>query len=126
MGHSQHVVLALRRLEERQAISSVLIELPVIVHHVHTGQEAIHIIEDYGCDLLMMDLQLADMHAWTMLGKLKEIVDLEHMAITVFLDIQDVVPIEGVVPIVRPVAISRIRQIVRSALSNSATSTGGG
>lgn len=106
------VVLAVRQEDERTAINALLEDLGMEVHHAHSGKEAIMLLEDNHCDFLVVDIQLADMHAWTMLGTLKEIINLAHLPTLVLMDEQSVAPLFSVTPVVRPFAIARLRFII--------------
>jgi CheY-like chemotaxis protein len=108
------VVLAVRHPDERQAVTELLQDLHMEVHHAESGLDAIHLLEDHKCDFLVMDIQLSDMHAWKMLGTLKESVKLDTLPTIVIMDMEEQakVPLGNVTTVVRPVAISRLRHII--------------
>ncbi len=106
------VVLAVRHNDERQAVTNLLKDLHMEVHHAESGMEAIHLLEDNSCDCLVMDIQLPDMHAWKMLGTLRESVNLKGLPTVVIMDEQAVVPLDNVTPVVRPVALAKLRHII--------------
>lgn len=113
------VVLAVRHLDEREAVSTLLEELKMEVHLADSGWDAIHILEDLSCDFLVMDIQLSDMHAWKMLGTLKESVNLDALPTIVIMDMdeQAKVPMGNVTTVVRPVALARLRHIIGQMFS---------
>lgn len=108
------VVLAVRHPDERQAVAQLLEGLHMEVHHAESGWDAIHLLEDHQCDFLVMDIQLSDMHAWKMLGTLKESVNLDTLPTIVIMDMEEQakVPMGNVTTVVRPVAIARLRHII--------------
>ena len=107
-------VLAVRDAKERQAVTELLQDMKMEVHHAESGWDAIHILEDNTCDFLVMDIKLSDMHAWKMLGTLKESVNLEKLPTIVIMDgdEQGKVPLGNVTTVVRPVALSRLRKLI--------------
>ncbi|MDQ7025053.1 MAG: response regulator [Anaerolineae bacterium] len=119
MTEGKIVVLAVRQLDERQAVSQLLEDLQMEVHHAESGWDAIHLLEDQPCDFLVMDIQLSDMHAWKMLGTLKESVNLDTLPTIVIMDIdeQAKVPMSNVTTVIRPVAIARLRHIILDMFS---------
>ena len=108
------VVLAVRDEKERQAVTELLRDMKMEVHHAQSGWDAIHILEDNTCDFLVMDIKLSDMHAWKMLGTLKESVNLDKLPTIVIMDMdeQAKVPLGNVTTVVRPVALSRLRKLI--------------
>ena len=108
----KHVVLTVRQSDERDAISALLEDIGMIVHHAHDGHEAILLIEDETCDLLLLDVHLSDMHAWKLLAMLRESIDLTTLPTVVIMDEQMVVPLSNVTPVVRPVAMAKLRHII--------------
>lgn len=117
MTEGKEVVLAVRHADERQAVTDLLEEMHMIVHHAETGRDAIYLLEDHHCDFLVMDVKLADMHAWKMLHTLKESVDLSTLPTIVIMDEQTVVPLPNVTAVVRPVAMSKLKNIIFSLFS---------
>lgn len=108
----KHVVLAVRQADERQAMTTLLEDIGMIVHHADSGREAMLLMEDTPCDMLLLDVHLSDMHAWKLLAMLKESVDLTRLPTVVIMDEQMVVPISNVTPVVRPVAMAKLRHII--------------
>lgn len=118
MTDGKEVVLAVRQDDERQAVAALLEELNMNVHHVYSGQDAIYFIEDHVCDFLVMDIQLQDMHAWKMLGRLKESVDLSTLPTVVIMDETTVVSLANVTVVVRPVSMAKLRNTIFSLFSS--------
>ena len=118
MAHGKHVILAVRDPDEREVLATLLGQMGMVVSHAATGKDVIRIVEDESCDCLILDIQLPDLHAWTLLGTLKEIVDLYQLPTLVVMDEQSVIPLDHVTAIVRPVAITRLRLIIQNALTD--------
>lgn len=119
MTLDKDVVLVVRHDDERQAVTRLLEDMDVTVQHAQTGREAILLLEDCDEGFLVMDVQLADMHAWKLLGILKESVDLSHLPTIVLMDEPTVVPLHNVTSVVRPVSMAKLRQIITGWLSAS-------
>lgn len=117
MTDGKEVVLAVRHADERHAVSDLLEDLHMIVHHAESGQDAIYLLEDHACDFLVMDVQLSDMHAWKMLSRLKESVDVTALPTVVIMDEQTVVPLANVTPVVRPVSMAKLKHIIYDLFS---------
>ena len=109
----KEAVLAVRHEDERREVTRMLEEdLQMTVRQAKTGRDAIYILEDHACDFLLMDIQLSDMHAWKMLNTLKESVDLSSLPTVVIMDEPTVVPLPNVTPVVRPVAVAKLKHII--------------
>lgn len=113
------VVLAVRHDDERKAVTHLLEDLNMQVHQAPSGRDAIHILEDHACDFLVMDIQLTDMHAWKMLSILKESVDLSNLPTIVIMDETTVVPLASVTPVVRPVSMAKLKNVIINLFSIS-------
>lgn len=119
MTDGKEVVLAVRQQDERTAVTHLLNELHMTVHQAQTGRDAIYILEDHACDFLLMDIQLDDMHAWKMLYTLKESVDLSSLPTIVIMDEPTVVPLHNVTPVVRPVSMAKLKNVILKLFSIS-------
>jgi len=108
------VVLAVHKPDERQAVTDLLQEMNMEVHHAETAQDAIYLLEDFMCDFLVMDIQMPDMHAWRMLGTLRESVDISALPTIVIMDEKEIVSLANVTSVVRPVSMAKLRQIIDS------------
>ena len=100
-------------------MTHLLEELHMQVHQAQSGRDAIYILEDQACDFLVMDIQLDDMHAWKMLNILKESVDLASLPTIVIMDEPTVVPLSNVTPVVRPVSMAKLKNIITRLFSIS-------
>lgn len=69
----KEVILLLDEAHELAVIRDLCLEMKMNVRTAQTATEALHFLEDKPADLLVMDLQLPDMHGWEMLGKVREI-----------------------------------------------------
>ena len=67
------LLLLVTSLEERKLIYNLCLELKIKIEVAASAAEALTQLEDGSVDLLVMDLQLPDMHGWEMLGKLREV-----------------------------------------------------
>lgn len=114
---SKEGVLAVRHRDEEQAVTSLLQEMGMTVSHAASGRNAILLLEDHSFDFLIMDIQLSDMHAWQMLGILKESVDLNSLPTLVITNEQTVVPLPNVTLVVRPVSMAKLRNVIDSLFS---------
>ncbi|GAB5490039.1 MAG: hypothetical protein Phog2KO_02540 [Phototrophicaceae bacterium] len=119
MTDGKEVVLAVRHDDEREAVSCLLEELNMTVRQATNGRDAIFILEDHACDFLVMDIQLDDMHAWKMLSILKESVDLMTLPTIVIMDEASVIPLSNVTPVVRPVSMAKLKNIIVKLFSIS-------
>ncbi|MFN8376729.1 MAG: response regulator [Anaerolineae bacterium] len=122
----KRVVLVVSDDNEREAFHDLLNEMKLDIRVAPTGAEAIHLIEDFRPHLLLMDLQLPDMHGWRMLNKVKETGSLENLATIVVaehtssadeqtfaLTVADVDMF-----LVKPLSMARLRQNVWTVLKN--------
>ncbi len=108
----KEVTLVVRHDDEREAVAALLEDLGMTVHHAHSGQGAIFSLEDHTTDFLLMDALLDDMHAWQMLGILKESVDVFSLPTVIIADEQMVMPLSNVTVVVRPVSVAKLRQVI--------------
>lgn len=113
MSGEKRVLLLLQDEMERDAIMTLLDEMGASVTCVVSGEDAIQAVEETSWQMLIMDSQLRDMHAWSLLGVLKEIVNLSKLSTIVIMDTPQVAAIHGVTPLVRPIAVSRIRRLIQ-------------
>ena len=115
----KEVVLAVRHDDERKAVTYLLEDLNMTVRQAESGRDAIFILEDHACDFLVMDIQLNDMHAWKMLSILKESVDLTSLPTIVIMDETSVIPLSNVTPVVRPVSMAKLKNVIVKLFSIS-------
>lgn len=111
------VVLAVRHTDERQAITQLLEDNQMHVYQAASGQDVILFLEDHPFDFLISDISLPDMHAWKMMGTLKECVDLTQLPTIIIMDEQTVVPLVNVTPVVRPVSMAKLKHIIKDLFS---------
>lgn len=117
------VVLVGSRDDEMAAIRDLCQEMGMsVLLSSHAGQ-GLELLEDTHPDLLIMDLQLPDMHGWEMLGKVKEITSLRELPIIVIADhagsnqqsfALSVAKVD--VYLTRPVSMAKLRQNIWMAL----------
>lgn len=109
---SRVVVVALPREDERLVVDELLRDMHLIARHVRSGREVLDLVEHEACDYLLMDIHQPDMHGWTMLGKLREIVDLDTISGLMLTNEPVVMPLSNITTVVRPIAIARLRSIL--------------
>jgi CheY-like chemotaxis protein len=79
----KRVVLAGLNAPEYSQIHSLLKDMKLDTRKVESAADAIKILEDCDPNLLVMGLQLSDMHGWEMLGKIKEVDFLRTLPVVV-------------------------------------------
>jgi two-component system, chemotaxis family, chemotaxis protein CheY len=111
--------------EDRILIGRLCAEMGTEVQVAFSGAETLGLLEDGETDLLIMDLQLPDMHGWEMLSKLREVDKLRHLPVMVIAEPS--VPADQSLSIavaqvdaflIKPLSKARIRQNVWMALKN--------
>ncbi|NWF68180.1 MAG: response regulator [Chloroflexi bacterium] len=122
----KRVVLVVSDDHEREAFCDLLLDMKLDLRVAATGADAIHLIEDFHPHLLLMDLQLPDMHGWRMLNKVKETGRLDDLATIVVAEHTSsadeqtfaltVARID--VFLVKPLSMARLRQNVWTVLKN--------
>jgi CheY-like chemotaxis protein len=124
------VVLAGGNDDERLAIRDLLQKMRLEVKEAATANDTLYLLEDCHPDMLVMDLQLPDMHGWAMLGKVKEIDTLRQLTTVVIADHTSAsneqtfaLTVAKVnVYLVKPVSMARLRQNVWTAFKESTAS----
>jgi DNA-binding NtrC family response regulator len=112
------VVLAINQQDERQAFANLLTDMELQVKHAVSTSEVMELLEDHPAHLLVMDMQLPDIHAWKMISKVREINHLRDLPIMVITNQGDFgMTVAKVDYLTRPVSIARLRQNVWSALN---------
>ncbi|NWG15597.1 MAG: response regulator [Chloroflexi bacterium] len=118
------VVLVIRTAADRTAINDLCREMGMSVRMAETGAAGLQLLEDAPPHLLIMDIELADMHGWEMLGKVKEIASLRELPIIVMAEptsspnqqsfALSVAKVD--VYLVKPVSMAKLRQNIWMAL----------
>ncbi len=124
------VVLAGGNDDERIAIRDLFQKMRLVVKEASTANDTLYLLEDYHPDMLVMDLQLPDMHGWAMLGKVKEIDTLRQLTTVVIADHTSAsneqtfaLTVAKVnVYLVKPVSMARLRQNVWTAFKDNTAS----
>jgi hypothetical protein len=62
-------------------------------------------------------VQLSDMHAWKMISRLKEIVDVTTLPTIVIMDEKTSFPLSNVTSVVRPVSMAKLKHIIYNLFS---------
>ena len=105
-----------------QLMRLVLSELPLDIEPACSGAEAIALIEQAVPELILLDINLPDMHGWEVLDRFKENARLQAARIIVLTSHKDPVHrlIGSLQPITaylnKPVTADKLRQYVRDAL----------
>ncbi len=117
----QRVVLAVTQDEECHAFGKLLKNMGLQTASASTALDALALLEDYPPDLLIMDIELPDLHGWQMLAKLREIGELRRLPVIVITDWADFgTAVAGVQKLVRPVSMERLRRLVLESLDSPA------
>lgn len=121
----KRVVAALNRDDEREAFAALFDKMDLEARFAESATSAVELLEDLPTDLLIIDLQLPDMHGWQMVGKLREIERLRELPIIVLADQPNFgMTVAGVDYLQRPISIARLRLNVYVALTESHTTPG--
>lgn len=111
--------------EDALELRDLLTEMKMSIWVRSSGREALALLEERRPDLLLMDLQLPDMHGWQMLARLREISTLGEM-VTVVIAEQGTSPDGqsfglGVAKVsafmVKPFSLARLRQNIWQAFN---------
>jgi DNA-binding response OmpR family regulator len=114
----QIVVLALKQEDECQAFAELFANMKLEVKHAATAKEALNLLEDNSVSLLVIDIQLSDIHAWQMIGKIREIERSRDVPVIIITDQPTLgTTVAGVDYLMRPVSIARLRHNVIATLT---------
>jgi CheY-like chemotaxis protein len=106
-------------VDERLAFNELLTDkMKLDVKHTTNGNETLQKLEECLPDLLLVDIQLADMHAWELLRGVKEIPDLRDMPVLVLMEQRTVIPVNNAEPVFRPVSMAKLRQTIWLSLKD--------
>ncbi len=123
----KYAVVACRDDYERSTFMRLLRTMDMEVVGVDTAQKALHLLEEYPVDLLIMDVRLEDMHGWAMLGKFRELDHAEHTHVIVLAEpgadeqVFALTVANVDVYLHKPISIARLRQSVWSTLKQHST-----
>jgi CheY-like chemotaxis protein len=122
----KQVVLACPSRDECLRIAAMLLTLELDVRMAQTAQEALSLLEESDhtpTDLLIMDMNMPDMHGWEMLSKLRELHNLHRLSVIALVedDTPDddqaltltVAAVDAV--LVKPVSLVRLRHSIWQA-----------
>lgn len=113
------VVLLINKLEERTAFAELLATMELEVLISESPVHALELLEDHHVDLLLMDLQLPQMHGWQLVSKVREIDSLRDVPVLMLADEVNIrMTVAKVDYLMRPVSIARLRHSVWKILSN--------
>lgn len=129
LTRGKHVIVAVRDADACMPVLRLLGDLGMNVHITSAARETLEALEDSPPGLLIMDLELSDMHGWQLLGRIREIMSLANLAIIVIAD-------EGTAPdlqsfgvgvakvdafMTRPLSLSRLRHNIWHAFNSRAS-----
>lgn len=125
------VVLALSQDYERDAFSALLAEMKMNLRLATSGAQALQLVEDEHPELLLMDMQLPDMHGWRMIQKVREIGGLHVPSIIVVADHTTsadeqtfALTVVGVdVFLIKPLSMAKLRYQIWLTLKNRSRDT---
>lgn len=113
--------------EDRILIGRLCAEMGTEVQVAFSGAEALSLLEDGETDLLIMDLQLPDMHGWEMISKMREVDKLRHLSVIVIAEPSvtadqslSIAVAQVDAFLIKPLSKARIRQNIWMALKNRA------
>nr|PZN53425.1 MAG: hypothetical protein DIU68_12615 [Chloroflexota bacterium] len=119
----RRAVVVCRSKDETQAISRLLADMRLETQTATGGQQALDLLRSHQPHLLVMDLQLADMHGWQLLAHAREIVHPDSLLTVVLADRNlssngqafglGVVKVSAL--LTRPVSMARLRQAIWQA-----------
>jgi CheY-like chemotaxis protein len=127
ISSGKQVVIVITNQEECAGVIDLCQEMKMDVKTAETGRNALSLLEDGHPDLLIMDLELPDIHGWAMIGKLKEINALRNLPIIVIANNSEnnqtslaftVAQVD--VYLARPVSKARLRQNIWMAFKDRA------
>ena len=118
MADKKVVVMSMPQEDEQTAIYDLLQDMDLTVHRANSGRDTIYLLEDYSPDLLILDQNLTDMHAFKLLMELKERVPISKLPILVIADNDKVMPLENIATLVRPVGIRQLEQTITNLLKS--------
>jgi DNA-binding response OmpR family regulator len=112
------VVMSMPQEDEQAAIYDLLQGMDLTVHRTNSGRDTIFMLEDQSPDLLILDQNLTDMHAFKLLMELKERVRISKLPILVIADNHKMMPLENIATLVRPVGIRQLEKTIMSLLKS--------
>ncbi len=126
VSDGKRAAVLMSNADEREAICDLLVEMQMDVMEAGTALEGLHLLEDFQPNLLVMGMQLPDMHGWELLAKIKEIGtfwDLPKIMIADHLaspDDQAFALTVGKVDVylVKPISMAQLRQNIWLTLKN--------
>ncbi|MCC6896359.1 MAG: response regulator [Anaerolineae bacterium] len=122
----KRLLLLVGTLDDRKLIYNLSLDLKIAIEVAASTDEALERLEDEHFDLLIMDMQLPDMHAWEVVGKLREVSKLRYLPIILIADHtvpEDTSLTQAVsqvdVYLERPLSKARLRQNIWLALGGT-------
>jgi len=84
MAETLHILNVEDNPNTARLIRLVLQDLPLEVHHASDGEQALELIKTFKPNLIIMDINLANMHGWEVLDRLKANgIDLETVPVII-------------------------------------------
>ena len=121
--HGKTVVLAVTQEDEGQAFADLFAEMNLQVQYASSAPAILQILEDHPAHLLVMDMQMPDIHAWKMISKVREIEHLRDLPILIITDQASLgMTVAKVDYLTRPVSIARLRQNILRTLKQGVAS----
>lgn len=117
MSDGKIVVMSMPKEDEQSAIYEMLDDMNLTVHRAASGRDTIYLLEDHPPDLLILDQDLTDMHAYKLLMELRERVRIKSLPILVIADYHKVMPLDNITTLVRPVGIRKLQETIEKLLN---------
>lgn len=129
LTEGKRAVVACRDVTLAENLLALLHDMKLATRLTGSGREALALLEEVRPDLLVMELQLGDMHGWQMLAKMREINTLSDLVTVVIAD-------QGTSPdgqsfglgvakvnvfLVKPFSMARLRQNIWLAFKRRST-----
>lgn len=117
------IVLAITQEDETQAFADLFKDMDLQVRYASSATEILQTLEDHPAHLLVMDMQMPDIHAWKMISKVREIDRLRDLPILIITDQANLgMTVAKVDYLTRPVSIARLRQNIIGTLNQRVVS----
>lgn len=117
---AETALLVVNRPDETNAFAELLASMDLEVVIAEGGTQALQLLEDNVIRLMVMDIQLPDMHGWQFIAKARELAVLGDLSIIVLTDQRNLnTPVARVEYLLRPVSIAKLRTSITTMLATN-------